>query len=263
MRKSLTILLLVATTFAFGENETPPAIQALKNAGITVWSIGNGKWKTTSAGSTKVLNEDGTVFIECANLKSSSEGRYVIARKIEYTPAFILETKDYIGGNTYAVTTHFRGEEKWVETDFDILDEDGNSILQFPINGASYYVDGKCAVKVGKLWGFIDKDGNWLCEPKFAHANLLVGKYGIISDEFGSNVGIINDQYEIVIPVTPRLFNVRRFEVNGEYVIYTDDKKGNHYEIEKLVDLYNSNGQNLNKTIKAYKELYSTAFPSR
>lgn len=257
MRKFLTILLLVATTSAFGENETPPAIQALKNAGITVWSIGNGKWYTTSTEGTKILNEDATVFIECASFNGYSEGRYVLARKKEFIRSYDERIKDYIGGGLY------EGTGTWVKKDFDILDEDGNSILQFPINDASFYVDGKCAVKVGKLWGFIDKDGNWLCEPKFVGALFLEGKYGIIGDRFCEYVGIINDQYEIIMPVTTYFLYARRVMTNEGIITIIVDRKDNHYEVEKFVDLYNSNGQNLDKTIKAYKKLYSTTYPSR
>lgn len=268
MKKFLTILLLVVTTFAFGENELPPAIQSLKNAGLTIWQMKSAKWKTNSNGRVKILNDDGTVFIDCASFKFYSEGRYGFFREMNYVPAWSLEHKEYIGQYagraTYAVAQLAKGEEKWEGKDFDILDEDGNSILQFPIDDASGlgYVDGKCAVKVGKLWGFIDRDGNWLCEPKFEGASFLDGKYGIISDEYGTaqHVGIINDQYEIIMPVTPHLFNVRRIEKDGRLAIYVQDKKNNYYEIEKLVDLYNANGQNLNKTLKVYQKLYDTSY---
>lgn len=263
MKKFLIILLLLVTTFIWGKNETPSAIQTLQNAGMTVWSIGDGKWKTnTNDGRVKILNDDGSVFLDCLGFKFYSEGRYAFFQTMTTTYSsvkYTVETK--VDGTTYY--TEKSNPESVSTSDWDIIDEKGQSILKFPIDGTSGwgYINGKCAVKIGKLWGFIDRDGNLLCEPKFAHADLIQGKYGTISDEFGSNVGIINDQYEIIIPVTSQLFNVRRIKVNGEYVIYTDGKNGHHYEVEKLVDLYNFNGRNLNKTLKAYQKLYATTLP--
>ena len=45
-KKYLLLVLLLISITSNGQEQTPPAIQALKNAGITTFYIGNGKWQT-------------------------------------------------------------------------------------------------------------------------------------------------------------------------------------------------------------------------
>lgn len=244
------------------QDDIPAAIQTLKNAGITVFSIGNGKWEMVGNGKVKILNDDGSVFGEFTNVVSYSQNRMVVT-KGTYTvkPTEVFLGWYYDSSNIPIPVKKTLGnvkEEYTIVTDWDIIDNNGKSILKFPIYDANIFQEGLCAVRVSDKYGFIDLDGNLVCEPKFDYAYRFFGEYGIIEDKYRNHVGIINKKFEILLPVSKELCDVRNFvpEYKGCKGLSLGTKKGIFYEVKTLLEYYTKNGNNLKKALKEYDNKY-------
>ena len=133
-------------------------------------------------------------------------------------------------------------------------------ILKFPIDGATIFDEGLCAVKVNGKYGFIDLNGNMVCKPKFDYAYKFFGDYGVILDKYQNHVGIINKEFEILLPVSKEFTSVRFFdkEYKGCKGLSLGTKGDVFYEVEHLVKCYFSNERNLKKALKEYDKTYRT-----
>ena len=263
-------LLLVVSLSSNGQNAVPPAIQTLKKAGMTVFSIGEGKWQTIVNGKVRVLNDDASVFGEFTTVKSFHQHRLVVT-KGEITIEGTKPTELIVGwvkeNDTkfspwlpVKKTISFGSKGFSTFSDWDILDEEGKSILKFPIYDATIFDEGLCAVKVNGKYGFIDLNGNMVCKPKFDYAYKFFGDYGVILDKYQNHVGIINKEFEILLPVSKEFTSVRFFdkEYKGCKGLSLGTKGDVFYEVEHLVKCYFSNERNLKKALKEYDKTYRT-----
>lgn len=263
LRRISVVLLLAVSLSAKGQENVPPAIQTLKNAGLTVSSIGGGKWYAPVNGSARIFNDDGTVFGDFTSYISFEQNRMVVTKGTytyegsEPTEWIIARVKIYGEYIPVKKTYGSKREGCTVNTDWDILDEKGNSILKFPIDKATKFSEGLCAVKVDGKWGFIDLDGNMVCEPKFDNAFIFYGDYGLISDKYDRYAGIINKKFEIVLPVS-KLLKVQFLEkeYKGYKGLVVVNESGEPRDIELLRKCYLANGRNLKKAIKEYDKKY-------
>ena len=82
LRKLFLWLFLVVSLSSNGQNTVPPAIQTLKNAGMTVFSLGEGKWQTIVNGKVRVLNADASVFGEFTSVSSFHQNRMVVTKGV-------------------------------------------------------------------------------------------------------------------------------------------------------------------------------------
>lgn len=270
MRKLFLWLFLVVSLSSNGQNTVPPAIQTLKKAGMTVFSIGEGKWQTIVNGKVRVLNDDASVFGEFTTVKSFHQHRLVVT-KGEITIEGTKPTELIVGwvkeNDTkfspwlpVKKTISFGSKGFSTFSDWDILDEEGKSILKFPIYDATIFDEGLCAVKVNGKYGFIDLNGNMVCKPKFDYAYKFFGDYGVILDKYQNHVGIINKEFEILLPVSKEFTSVRFFdkEYKGCKGLSLGTKGDVFYEVEHLVKCYFSNERNLKKALKEYDKTYRT-----
>lgn len=270
LRKLFLGLFLVVSLSSNGQNTVPPAIQTLKKAGMTVFSLGEGKWQTIVNGKVRVLNDDASVFGEFTSVSSFHQNRMVVT-KGEITIEGTKPTELIVGwvkeNDTKSSpllpvkkTISFGSKGFSTLSDWDILDEEGKSILKFPIYGATIFDEGLCAVKVNGKYGFIDLDGNMVCEPKFDYAYKFFGDYGVIEDKYKNHVGIINKEFEILLPVSKKFTSVRLFdkEYKGCKGLSLGTKDGAFYEVAHLVKCYFSNEKKLKKALKEYDETYRT-----
>lgn len=270
LRKLFLGLFLVVSLSSNGQNTVPPAIQTLKNAGMTVFSIGEGKWQTIVNGKVRVLNDDASVFGEFTSVESFHQNRMVVTKGVitiegtkptELIVGWVKEN-DTKSSPLLPVkkTISFGSEGFSTFSDWDILDEEGKSILKFPIDDAKIFDEGLCAVKVNGKYGFIDLDGNMVCEPKFDYAYKFFGDYGVIMDKYKNHVGIINKEFEILLPVSKKFTDVRLFdkEYKGCKGLSLGTKDGAFYEVAHLVKCYFSNEKNLKKALKEYDKTYRT-----
>ena len=214
-------LLLVVSLSSNGQNAVPPAIQTLKKAGMTVFPLGEGKWQTTVNGKVRVFNDDASVFGEFTSVSSFNQHRMIVTKGVitiegtkptELIVGWVLESDTKISPDQ-PVKKRINFGSKGFSTlsDWDILDEEGKSILKFPIDGATIFDEGLCAVKVNGKYGFIDLNGNMVCKPKFDYAYKFFGNYGVIEDKYQNHVGIINKEFEILLPVSKEFISVRFF----------------------------------------------------
>lgn len=263
-------LLLVVSLSSNGQNAVPPAIQTLKKAGMTVFPLGEGKWQTTVNGKVRVFNDDASVFGEFTTVKSFHQHRLVVT-KGEITIEGTKPTELIVGwvreNDTkfspwlpVKKTISFGSKGFSTFSDWDILDEEGKSILKFPIYDATIFDEGLCAVKVNGKYGFIDLNGNMVCKPKFDYAYKFFGNYGVIEDKYQNHVGIINKEFEILLPVSKEFISVRFFdkEYKGCKGLSLGTKGDVFYEVEHLVKCYFSNERNLKKALKEYDKIYRT-----
>lgn len=263
-------LLLVVSLSSNGQNAVPPAIQTLKKAGMTVFPIGEGKWQTTVNGKVRVFNDDASVFGEFTTVKAFHQHRLVVT-KGEITIEGTKPTELIVGwvkeNDTkfspwlpVKKTISFGSKGFSTFSDWDILDEEGKSILKFPIYDATIFDEGLCAVKVNGKYGFIDLNGNMVCKPKFDYAYKFFGDYGVILDKYKNHVGIINKEFEILLPVSKEFTSVRFFdkEYKGCKGLSLGTKGDVFYEVEHLVKCYFSNERNLKKALKEYDKTYRT-----
>ena len=263
-------LLLVVSLSYNGQNAVPPAIQTLKKAGMTVFPLGEGKWQTTVNGKVRVFNDDASVFGEFTTVKSFHQHRLVVT-KGEITIEGTKPTELIVGwvrendtkfSPYLPVKKRINFGSKGFSTlsDWDILDEEGKSILKFPIDGATIFDEGLCAVKVNGKYGFIDLNGNMVCKPKFDYAYKFFGDYGVILDKYQNHVGIINKEFEILLPVSKEFTSVRFFdkEYKGCKGLSLGTKGDVFYEVEHLVKCYFSNERSLKKALKEYDKTYRT-----
>ena len=270
LRKLFLWLFLVVSLSSNGQNTVPPAIQTLKKAGMTVFSIGEGKWQTIVNGKVRVLNDDASVFGEFTTVKSFHQHRLVVT-KGEITIEGTKPTELIVGwvkeNDTkfspwlpVKKTISFGSKGFSTFSDWDILDEEGKSILKFPIYDATIFDEGLCAVKVNGKYGFIDLNGNMVCKPKFDYAYKFFGDYGVILDKYQNHVGIINKEFEILLPVSKEFTSVRFFdkEYKGCKGLSLGTKGDVFYEVEHLVKCYFSNERNLKKALKEYDKTYRT-----
>ena len=270
LRKLFLWLFLVVSLSSNGQNTVPPAIQTLKKAGMTVFSIGEGKWQTIVNGKVRVLNDDASVFGEFTTVKSFHQHRLVVT-KGEITIEGTKPTELIVGwvrendtkfSPYLPVKKRINFGSKGFSTlsDWDILDEEGKSILKFPIYDATIFDEGLCAVKVNGKYGFIDLNGNMVCKPKFDYAYKFFGDYGVILDKYQNHVGIINKEFEILLPVSKEFTSVRFFdkEYKGCKGLSLGTKGDVFYEVEHLVKCYFSNERNLKKALKEYDKTYRT-----
>ena len=257
-------LLLVVSLSSNGQNAVPPAIQTLKKAGMTVFPLGEGKWQTTVNGKVRVLNDDASVFGEFTSVSSFNQHRMVVTKGVitiegtEPTELIVgwVRENDTKFSPYLPVKKRINFGSKGFSTlsDWDILDEEGKSILKFPIDGATIFDEGLCAVKVNGKYGFIDLNGNMVCKPKFDYAYKFFGNYGVIEDKYQNHVGIINKEFEILLPVSKEFISVRFFvkEHKGCKGLSLGTKGDVFYEVEHLVKCYFSNERNLKKALKEY-----------
>ena len=263
-------LLLVVSLSSNGQNDVPPAIQTLKKAGMTVFPLGEGKWQTTVNGKVRVFNDDASVFGEFTSVSSFNQHRMVVTKgeiTIEGTePTELIvgwvRENDTKSSSYIPVKKRIDFGSKGFSTlsDWDILDEEGKSILKFPIDGATIFDEGLCAVKVNGKYGFIDLNGNMVCKPIFDYAYKFFGNYGVIKDKYKNHVGIINKGFEILLPVSKEFISVRYFveEHKGCKGLSLGTKGDVFYEVEHLVKCYFSNERNLKKALKEYDKTYRT-----
>lgn len=263
-------LLLVVSLSSYGQNAVPPAIQTLKKAGMTVFPLGEGKWQTTVNGKVRVFNDDASVFGEFTSVSSFNQHRMVVTKGVitiegtkptelivgwvrendtKFSPYLPVKKRINFGSKGFSTLS-----------DWDILDEEGKSILKFPIDGATIFDEGLCAVKVNGKYGFIDLNGNMVCKPKFDYAYKFFGNYGVIEDKYQNHVGIINKEFEILLPVSKEFISVRFFvkEHKGCKGLSLGTKGDVFYEVEHLVKCYFSNERNLKKALKEYDKTYRT-----
>ena len=270
LRKLFLGLFLVVSLSSNGQKTVPSAIQTLKKAGMTVFSLGEGKWQTIVNGKVRVLNDDAFVFGEFTSVSSFHQHRMDVT-KGEITIEGTKPTELIVGwvkeNNTkfspwlpVKKTVSLGSEGYSTFSDWDILDEEGKSILKFPIYGATIFDEGLCAVKVNGKYGFIDLDGNMVCKPKFDYAYKFFGNYGVIEDKYKNHVGIIDKEFEILLPVSKQFTSVGFFvkEYKGCKGLSLGTKGGAFYEVEHLVKCYLSNERNLKKALKEYDETYRT-----
>ena len=270
LRKLFLGLFLVVSLSSNGQNTVPPAIQTLKKAGMTVSPLGEGKWQTIVNGKVRVLNDDASVFGEFTSVSSFHQNRMVVAKGV-ITIAGTKPTELIVGwvkeNDTKSSpwlpvkkTISFGSKGFSTLSDWDILDEEGKSILKFPIDGATIFDEGLCAVKVNGKYGFIDLNGNMVCEPKFDYAYKFFGDYGVIEDKYKNHVGIINKEFEILLPVSKKFTCAGLFdkEYKGCKGLSLGTKDGAFYEVAHLVKCYFSNEKNLKKALKEYDETYRT-----
>lgn len=255
-------LLLVVSLSSNGQNAVPPAIQTLKKAGMTVFPLGEGKWQTTVNGKVRVFNDDASVFGEFTSVSSFNQHRMIVTKGVitiegtkptelivgwvrendtKFSPYLPVKKRINFGSKGFSTLS-----------DWDILDEEGKSILKFPIDGATIFDEGLCAVKVNGKYGFIDLNGNMVCKPKFDYAYKFFGNYGVIEDKYQNHVGIINKEFEILLPVSKEFISVRFFvkEHKGCKGLSLGTKGDVFYEVEHLVKCYFSNERNLKKALK-------------
>ena len=263
-------LLLVVSLSSNGQNAVPPAIQTLKKAGMTVFPLGEGKWQTTVNGKVRVFNDDASVFGEFTSVSSFNQHRMIVTKGVitiegtkptelivgwvrendtKFSPYLPVKKRINFGSKGFSTLS-----------DWDILDEEGKSILKFPIDGATIFDEGLCAVKVNGKYGFIDLNGNMVCKPKFDYAYKFFGNYGVIEDKYQNHVGIINKEFEILLPVSKEFISVRFFvkEHKGCKGLSLGTKGDVFYEVEHLVKCYSTNARNLKTALKEYDKTYRT-----
>lgn len=80
LRRIFVVSLFAVSLSANGQKEVPQAIQTLRNAGLTVSSIGGGKWFAPIDGNARIFNDDGTVFGDFTGYISFEQNRMVVTK---------------------------------------------------------------------------------------------------------------------------------------------------------------------------------------
>lgn len=81
----------------------------------------------------------------------------------------------------------------YTDTDMKYLDFNGNEVNKIDVLDKKYY-----ASKEGKKWGFIDKSGNIVLQPKYDMVSEF-NDYGFASIRLGNKWGVINEDLEEIV----------------------------------------------------------------
>jgi len=102
------------------------------------------------------------------------------------------------------------------------IDKEGDFVIEPKFDDAKDFYEGLAPVKVGRKWGYIDKTGEFVIEPQFDNADIFSS--GVAAVQVDGKWGFIDKTGEFTIP--PSLDTPRRFtdglvwfksEENGKY----------------------------------------------
>ncbi len=119
-----------------------------------------------------------------------------------------------------------------------VIEAKYNDVLCFPDDTP----DSIAAVKVGRLWGFINKEGNYVLEPQFDEAYIVMngfarikkdGKWGFVNDK---GIVVVEPQYEDANNFGPdRKATVKKFgELSYGYLYYNKERGEISYRSPKI-----------------------------
>ena len=107
----------------------------------------------------------------------------------------------------------FHGGLAWVKEEHDsarsyFINTDGERVLTFDTDCEEQFQDGLLAVRADDLWGFVDKDREWVAPPTFDH--VADGFHdGLAGVQIGSKWGFVDTNGDVVIQ--PRFDRVWSF----------------------------------------------------
>ena len=251
-------LLLILFSMHLSAQELPPVVKNLESMGFKVFYIGEGYYKYQNLTSNYVvLKGDGTIIGEFAAVGAFRDGRLSIARGSQVVSS-MRDVVQYASdrGNSFSYNDI---AHKVVLSNYDIVDRDFNSILQFPINSFVIFRDGLGSFEdahAGKykgrddfpayLCGIMDINGNLICPPTFEFiTEIPLGGYFVIGDKFQGQFGVCDTSGHIVIPISKTFKGYRRLinnETHEETFILTKAASGKYekgaYKVSELVKYY-------------------------
>ena len=65
---------------------------------------------------------------------------------------------------------------------WNLITRDGAMLLDDDADGCGTFGDGLCPVRRGALWGYVDRDGGWAIEPRFADATAFAGGLAAVTE---------------------------------------------------------------------------------
>lgn len=222
-----TASLIPIKSIAADSDTIPPVIRILVDAGIKVTDIGEGYYSYPHGSKIKVIDSQGKVKCEVTAIEGRfCEGRLKIARDTETVTRY----REHYGQVRDGYDTPFTHsgliktkEQQLQLSNYDIVDTDFNSILKFPIYSLTgRFRAGKCPyTDVNNKVGFIDLDGNMICEPRYGNVwniNAANIPYWVIGDsKYNGNKGLLDLNLNEVLPISHHFKNMVAFlEADGQ-----------------------------------------------
>lgn len=145
-----------------GERVSAVNMRALAKAGNELWKDQTNWW---FIGGDRAL-------VDLESRDAKDHGRF------ERKPEIPLDLPFYFNEGLALIPRFIDNEIR-----FGYIDETGKTVIPFIYENGQYFVNGCACVKKDGLWGVINKQGDWVIQPKYNHLKSTNGTYFI----FGEN----------------------------------------------------------------------------